>query len=152
MLSYMAEGSGMRAVYRRAILRPLEESPMPSPETVERFIARVEANAHAEACEEFYTEDSTMQENQQAPRRGRDAHVANEHRVMGRARKVESRCVRPVFVSGNHVVIHWIFDFEWLDGSKTHMEELACQRWEGERIAEETFFYDPAQRAPKPRS
>ena len=29
------------------------------------------------------------------------------------------------------------------------MEELAYQRWEGERIAEETFFYDPAQRVPK---
>lgn len=27
------------------------------------------------------------------------------------------------------------------------MEEIAWQRWEGERIAEETFFYDPAQRA-----
>ena len=30
------------------------------------------------------------------------------------------------------------------------MEELAYQRWEGECIAEETFFYDPAQRVPKP--
>jgi hypothetical protein len=29
------------------------------------------------------------------------------------------------------------------------MEEIACQRWEGERIAEETFFYDPAQRVPQ---
>jgi hypothetical protein len=29
------------------------------------------------------------------------------------------------------------------------MEELAWQRWEGERIAEETFFYDPAQRVPR---
>jgi hypothetical protein len=29
------------------------------------------------------------------------------------------------------------------------MEELAWQRWEGERIAEEQFFYDPAQRIPK---
>ncbi len=28
------------------------------------------------------------------------------------------------------------------------MEELAWQRWEGERIAEEQFFYDPAQRTP----
>jgi hypothetical protein len=26
---------------------------------------------------------------------------------------------------------------------------LAYQRWEGERIAQEQFFYDPAQRAPK---
>jgi hypothetical protein len=27
------------------------------------------------------------------------------------------------------------------------MEELAYQRWEGDRIAEECFFYDPAQLA-----
>ncbi len=42
--------------------------------------------------------------------------------------------------------------FEWLDGSVTQMEELAYQRWEGECIAEETFFYDPAQRIPKKAS
>ena len=124
---------------------------MPTPATLERFIARVEANAHAEACEEFYTADSTMQENQAPPRVGRDAHVANERRVMGRARSVTSTCVRPVFVNGDHVVIRWIFHFEWLDGTETHMEELAYQRWAGERIAEETFFYDPAQRTPQPK-
>ena len=122
---------------------------MPSTETLERFIARVEQNAHAEACEEFYTADSTMQENQAEPRVGRDAHVANERKVLARARSVESTCVRPVFVSGDKVVIRWIFRFEWLDGTVTRMEELAYQRWEGERIAEETFFYDPAQRAPR---
>jgi ketosteroid isomerase-like protein len=121
---------------------------MPTTETLERFIARVEANAHAEACEEFYTENSTMQENQSPPRVGRDAHVANERKVLSRARTVSSTCVRPVFVSGDRVVIRWIFRFEWLDGSVTRMEELAYQRWEGERIAQETFFYDPAQTKP----
>ncbi len=30
----------------------------------------------------------------------------------------------------------------------TQMEELAYQRWEGERVAEETFFYDPVQLVP----
>jgi hypothetical protein len=123
---------------------------MPTPETLERFIARVESNAHAEACEEFYTEQSSMQENQAPPRVGRDAHVAAERKVMARARSVSSRCVRPLFVHGDHVVIRWIFDFEWLDGSVTHMEELAYQHWDGERIAQEQFFYDPAQRVPKP--
>ena len=122
---------------------------MPTAETLERFIARVEQNAHAEACEEFYTPDSSMQENQAPPRRGRAAHVANEKKVLARARSVQSTCVRPVFVSGDRVVIRWIFHFEWLDGTVTHMEELAYQRWEGEQIAEETFFYDPAQRVPK---
>lgn len=120
---------------------------MPSMDTLERFIARVESNAHAEACEEFYTENSSMQENQAPPRIGRDAHVAGERKIMARAKSIKSRCVRPVFVNGDYVVIRWIFDFEWLDGSSMHMEELAYQRWEGEQIAEETFFYDPAQQA-----
>jgi SnoaL-like domain len=119
---------------------------MPTEQTLERFIARVEQNAHVEAVEEFYTVDASMQENQSAPRVGRSAHMENERRVLAKARSLTSKCVRPVFVNGDRVVIRWVFDFEWQDGTSTHMEELAYQRWEGERIAEETFFYDPAQR------
>jgi ketosteroid isomerase-like protein len=123
---------------------------MPTTETLERFIARVEQNAHAEAVEEFYTEDATMQENQAPPRVGRDSHAAAERKVLARAKSVQSQCVRPVFVNGDKVVLRWIFRFEWLDGTVMRMEELSYQRWQGERIAEETFFYDPAQRARKP--
>jgi len=122
---------------------------VPTLDTLERFIARVESNAHAEALEEFYTADASMQENQSAPRVGRDAHIANERRVLAKAKSVSSTCVRPVFVEGDRVVIRWIFRFEWRDGSVTRMEELACQRWEGERVAEEQFFYDPAQLVPR---
>ena len=123
---------------------------MPTAETLERFIARVEANAHVEAIQDFYTERASMQENQSPPRVGRDLLMARERAVLAKARSVQSMCVRPVFVNGDNVVVRWVFDFEWLDGTKTHMEELAYQRWEGECIAQETFFYDPAQRAPKP--
>ena len=123
---------------------------MPAPETLERFIALVEQNAHVEAVEQFYTADASMQENQAPPRVGRDAHAANERRVLARARSLTSQCVRPVFVNGDLVVIRWIFRFEWQDGTVTRMEELAYQRWEGERVAEETFFYDPAQLVPGP--
>ena len=125
---------------------------MPTPETLAQFIARVEENAHAEAIEEFYTPEASMQENQSAPRTGRDILVAHERKVLARARSVSSQCVQPVFVSGDHVAIRWIFRFEWLDGSVTRMEEIACQQWQGERIAAETFFYDPAQQVPKPRA
>jgi GNAT superfamily N-acetyltransferase len=118
---------------------------MPSPDTLARFIARVESNAHAEAIEEFYTTDASMRENLQAPRRGRDALVANERKVLARMKSVRSRCVRPVLASGDTVVVRWIFEFETLDGGRIRMEELAWQRWEGERIAEEQFFYDPKQ-------
>ena len=122
---------------------------MPTPQTLEAFIARVEENAHAEACKAFYTPEASMQENMELPRIGRDLHVANERRTMARARSVHSRCVRPVFVNGDHVVIRWVFRFEWPGGTVTLMEELAYQCWQGERISQEQFFYDPAQRMPK---
>jgi hypothetical protein len=118
---------------------------MPTTDTLERFIARVEENAHAEAIEEFYTVFASMQENQKTPRVGRDQLVARERKLLARARSVRSRCIRPVLVNGNHVVVRWIFEFEWLDGTRSTMEELAWQRWDGERIDEEQFFYDPAQ-------
>jgi ketosteroid isomerase-like protein len=122
---------------------------MPHPETLERFVARVEENAHDDAIAEFYAENASMQENQSAPRVGRDTLVARERAVLARARSVHTTCVRPVFVNGDKVVVRWIFEFEWQDGTRTRMEELAYQRWDGERIAEETFFYDPAQLVPR---
>ena len=118
---------------------------MPSAQAVERFIARVESNAHVQAIEEFYTEDASMRENMNPPRVGRDALVASERATLARVRSVQSRCVRPVFVDGDRVVVRWIFRFEGNDGRVREIEELAYQRWQGDRIAQEQFFYDPAQ-------
>jgi len=125
---------------------------MPSAETLDRFVARVEGNAHVEAVEEFYTESSSVRENQGEPRVGRHLHIANEHRFLSRLKSLSSKCVRPIFVNGDFVVIRWNFRFEFHDGSRVAMDELTYQRWEGERIAEETFFFDPAQRVPKARA
>jgi RimJ/RimL family protein N-acetyltransferase len=121
---------------------------MPSPEVIERFIAKVESNDHVAAIEEFYTEGASMRENGQPPRKGRAALVANERKALARMKSVRSRCVRPVLVDGDHAVIRWNFDFETPEGGQVHMDELAYQRWEGDRIAEEQFFYDPRQLEP----
>jgi hypothetical protein len=122
---------------------------MPSPEVLQRLIARVEANVHVEAIEEFYAPHASMQENEQSPRTGRDTLVANEKKVLSRARSVTSKCLRPVFVNGDHVVIRWVFQFEFHDGATTRLDELAYQRWDGDRIVEEKFFYDPHQLQPR---
>ncbi|MBL8289009.1 MAG: nuclear transport factor 2 family protein [Rubrivivax sp.] len=117
---------------------------MPSAETLARFIARVEQNAHVQAIEEFYLPEASMQENMNAPRVGREALVANEERVLAKAKSVHSRCVGPAFVHGDLVVIRWHFRFEGHDGTVRELEELAYQQWQGERILREQFFYDPA--------
>ena len=102
---------------------------MPTQNTLNQFIARVVSGAHAEAIEEFYTLNATMQENQLEPRVGRNALVAHEKAALSRAASVVSTCVAPVFANGDHVVIRWVFEFTGLDGRKGRIEKLAWPRW-----------------------
>lgn len=122
---------------------------MPSQHTLDAFVAMVVSNKHDEAIATFYTPDSIMQENLDPPRRGRDANVERERAVMARATTIHSAIEGPIFVSGDRVVIRWVFRFDFADGTSMTMDELAYQRWDGERIAEERFYYDPAQRTRK---
>jgi hypothetical protein len=128
-----------------AIVITLTGPSMPSPHTLERFISTVESNAHVEAIKQFYAQHATMQENLQPPRVGRDALIEHERKALARAREVHSLCIRPVFQHGDLVVIRWVFEFDFHDGRSMRMEELAYQRWDGEQIVQEQFFYDPAQ-------
>ncbi len=121
---------------------------MPSLQTLDSFIARVVQGAHVQAIQEFYTADASMRENNNPPRVGRDVLVKHEQAALERAASVVSTCVQPVFANGDHVVIRWIFEFTGKTGGSTRIEELAYQRWEGEKIAEEQFFYDPVQFKP----
>ncbi len=120
---------------------------MPKRETLDAFVAMVLSNKHDEAIATFYTPDSIMQENAEPPRKGRDANVARERGFMARTKAIHSAIEGPVFVSGDRVVIRWVFRFDLPDGTSFTMDELAYQRWDGELIAEEKFYYDPAQRA-----
>ena len=120
---------------------------MPSKNTLDAFVAMVAGGKHDQAIADFYLPDSTMQENLNPPRKGREANVAREAATMAAFKEIRTTCVAPVFVSGDQVVIHWIFEFVKADGGVVRIEELAHQRWEGEKIAEERFYYDPAQMA-----
>lgn len=120
---------------------------MPSRERIQAFIATVEANRFVEAIEEFYTEDASMQENQKPPRQGRDTLVKGEEAVLRAFKTVNTLPVGRWIAEGDRVAIHWSFEFTGHDETSFRLDEIAFQRWEGDRIAEEQFFYDPGQRS-----
>jgi len=116
---------------------------MPSRERVAAFIASVVGGDHVRAIADYYLEDASMQENLQSPRRGRAELMAHETKVLERV-KMHTH-PDPVFlIDGNRVVINWIFDATSKDGVTRRLNELALQRWAGDRIAEERFVYDTA--------
>jgi SnoaL-like domain len=121
---------------------------MPSRDVVEQFIARVKIGDHADAVASWYTEDAWMRENTGARRVGRDVLVAHEAAALARVERVETELVEPPFIEGDRVAIRWRFTLVPKAGSdqpSRTMEEVAWQTWRGDKIASETFFYDPKQ-------
>jgi len=68
--------------------------------------------------------------------------------VMAAFREIRTLPVKTWLVEGDCVVINWVFEFTRADGSQFRMDEIALQRWRGDRVAEERFYYDPAQMKP----
>ena len=121
---------------------------MPTRERVQAFVAMVEANEFVEAIRAFYTDDATMQENLGDVRQGLEVLVAGEEAALRRVKSISTRPGSTYAVDGDRVIVHWVFDIEQLDGKRFTLEELAYQTWRGDRIAQERFYYDPAQRKP----
>jgi ketosteroid isomerase-like protein len=120
---------------------------MPARERVQALIDLVEGGRYVEAIEAFYHDDASMQENLDPPRHGRDTLIKGEQRVIEAHRSIRTRPVRTFMVEGDRSVINWVFDFVDHEGRAYVLDELAFQLWRGERIVEERFYYDPAQRA-----
>lgn len=118
---------------------------MPSLERVEAFVAMVEGGKFVEAIEQFYVEGASMQENLAEKRDGRDKLVAHEKGVLAHVKDMRARCVRPIFVDGDRVAVNWIFEFTDPAGRARTLNEIAWQRWQGDRVVEERFYYDPSQ-------
>lgn len=117
---------------------------MPSRERVDAFIASVVSGDHVGAIADFYHEDATMQENLAEPRRGRELLMAHEKRALDRLERMHTHAPLAVLVDGDRVAINWVFDAIGRDGVSRRLVEVALQRWRGDRIAEEQFFYDTA--------
>lgn len=105
----------------------------------------VEAGHGVEAMIAFYDENASMQENDEAPRVGKAALLAHERDAQALVTNLKATCVRPVFVSGDRAVVRWIFQYTLKAKHEVRIEELAYQRWQGDLIVEERFFYDPGQ-------
>jgi ketosteroid isomerase-like protein len=121
---------------------------MPSHDRVRQLIGMVEAGKFVEAIEEFYAPSATMQENVQPKRQGLDRLVEGERRVLAAWKEVRTMPVESFLIDGDRVVIRWVFEFLGHDGRSFRQDELALQRWEGDRIVEERFYYDPSQQRP----
>lgn len=74
-------------------------------ETIENFIKAVENERHDKVIEKFYTDDASIQENQNEPRVGKEHLIKNKQNMLNKALVVNSKCIRPIFQTGNQVIL-----------------------------------------------
>ena len=86
-----------------------------------------------------------MKENGGEPRVGRDNLIRHERAALAARARIRTERVGPVLVDGDRVSINWVFEITARDGKTCRLDEVALQKWSGERIVEEQFYYDPAQ-------
>lgn len=118
---------------------------MPAMKTVRRLAAQVLSGDHAGAVRDGYPPDASMQK-KRAPRRpGRDALAARERARLDRTAHFETQLLADLLISGGSFIRRWRFTIFPKSGSERSLEEFALQARPGDRIAAETFCYDPAQ-------
>src|SRR5690349_14038114 len=118
---------------------------MPTREAVDAFVAQVLGGDHVGAIRDWYAEDASMQENQDAPRVGRELLMAGEAAMLARVASVKTELLAPPMVDGDRVAIHWRFTFTSRKGVERGFEEIAFQTWKDGKVWREVFFYDPKQ-------
>lgn len=118
---------------------------MPNANQLNAFVAMVVAGEYVRAIEDFYAPDATMQENQSPPRVRRDALAAHERTALTRVQSIRTTLAEVLANENDRVVIHWVFEITERTGKMRTLDEITVQKWHGEKIICEQFYYDPAQ-------
>jgi hypothetical protein len=129
---------------------------MPTRERVKELVAMVEQRKYVDAILRFYAKEATVQENLEPPRAGIAALIAAEERKLAWFKEVRTLPRTLFVVEADRAAINWVFEFTAHDGRSYRQDEVAWQRWVGDKIVEERFYFDPGQqifieRRKKPR-
>jgi hypothetical protein len=75
--------------------------------------------------------------------KGAESTDEREAAMLERSQSLTTELLGGPMIEGDQVAIRWRFTFAFKDCGKLQQEEVAWQTWRGEKIATETFFYDP---------
>jgi len=97
-----------------------------------------------DAFDKYYHEDCEMQENSQAPRKGKAENRKYEEQFLANVKEWHDggyTAIASDEENGITMVESWI-DVTFGDGNRVKMEEVAVQHWEGDFIVKERFYHN----------
>lgn len=113
-------------------------------EQLTHFIKLVESGNSVPAIEQFYADDVVVFENHELARAGREKSVAYEREAL--AKHAEAPRTKAVSMACDEATgrafIEWLIRWKTADGTWMRLDEVAAQRWSGDHIVEERFYYE----------
>ena len=97
-----------------------------------------------EAFEKYYHNDVEMVEATGEPRKGKEINRKFQLEFMGMIKEFHGSGVKAITSNEKEavtIVEAWM-DVTYKDGRRTLMEEVAVQRWKGDQIIHERFYYN----------
>ena len=97
-----------------------------------------------DAFEKYYHEEVVMQEATGAVREGKEANRAYEQQFVDSVQEIHNGGIDGITSNeedGVTMVESWM-DVTFKDGNRVKLEQVAVQRWEGDFVIHERFYYN----------
>lgn len=113
-------------------------------ETVEAYAALLVAGRSVQAIEQYYAEDVCVFENRELVRAGLGQCVQFEQRSLASLEAPPRIKLTALAVNQQTAVsfLEYTLRFTDAEGRHLRLEQVAVQRWERNRIAQERFYYE----------
>ncbi|MEN0019421.1 MAG: nuclear transport factor 2 family protein [Planctomycetota bacterium] len=112
----------------------------------EQLVEFIQNGKIIEAMSEFYTDDVQMQENSNPATIGQAANIEREKQFLDNVAEWRGFTVKSLTVGDGVTAIENVIEFKAKDGSDVVMEQIAVQRWRGDKIEHERFYYDASSK------
>lgn len=97
-----------------------------------------------EAVDTYYAEDITIVEVNGDTFEGRTVQKQRIQEWLDSIEEIHESGVRAIAANEEtgHVFVESFFEATFKEGGRMQMEEVAVQRWEGDKVVHEKFYYD----------
>jgi len=95
-----------------------------------------------EAMNEFYDNDTVMQDNANPPTKGLAANIEREKEFVSGVKEWKGFNVTASGVGDNTTFYECTMDFIATNGQPFHMEQVSVAKWKNGKIVHERFYYD----------
>lgn len=110
---------------------------------LEDLISYIREGRILEAINEFYAEDSVMQENNLLPTVGREANFEREKQFLNSVKEWQRFDVTAKGIGEDVTFYETTMDWVTTDDSPVHVEQVVVAKWKDGKITHERYYHNP---------